>query len=95
MTSTRGTLESVFITGLCRDCLRRSPLPVAGGVAAGTGSAYTEVTPGTTIDLSATAVGLASPVYTAVDRTLASGGVYTVFVLGGPSPATGVLRQDR
>ena len=70
-------------------------LPVAGSVAVGTASGYTEVAPGTTIDLSATAVGLASPVYSAVDRTLASGGVYTVFVLGGPSPATGLLRQDR
>ena len=37
----------------------------------------------------------ASPVYSAVDRTMVSGGVYTVFVLGGPSPATGLLRQDR
>lgn len=70
-------------------------LPVAGGVAAGAASPPIEVSPGTTIDLSATAVGLTSPVYTAVDRTLAAGGVYTVFVLGGPSPATGLLRQDR
>lgn len=75
--------------------LTADALPVAGSVAAGTASAYTEVAPGTTIELSATAVGLASPVYSAVDRTLASGGVYTVFVLGGPSPATGLLRQDR
>lgn len=75
--------------------LTADALPVAGGVAAGTASGYTEVAPGTTIDLSATAAGLASPVYSAVDRTLASGGVYTVFVLGGPSPATGLLRQDR
>jgi Domain of unknown function (DUF4397) len=70
-------------------------LPVAGGVAAGAASSYAEVTPGTTVALIATAAGLASPVYSAVDRALVSGGVYTVFVLGGPSPATGLLRQDR
>lgn len=75
--------------------LTADALPVAGGIAAGMASPYTEVAPGTTIELRATAVGLANPVYSTVDRTLASGGVYTVFVLGGPSPATGLLRQDR
>lgn len=70
-------------------------LPVAGGITAGTASAYTEVVPGTTIDLSATVAGMTSPVYSATDRTLMSGGVYTVFVLGGPAPAAGLLRQDR
>lgn len=70
-------------------------LPVAGGLAAGTGSAYTEVLPGTTIDLVVTAAGQPSPVWLAFDRTLLSGQVYTAFVLGAPTAATGVLRQDR
>jgi len=70
-------------------------LPVAGGLVAGTASPYTEVAPGTTIDLSATAAGITAPVYVATDRTLSSGGVYTVFVLGGPTPPAGLLRQDR
>ena len=70
-------------------------LPVASGLAAGAGSPYAELLPGTTIDLTVTAFGVPSPVWTATDRTLLSNQVYTVFVLGAPTAAAGVLRQDR
>ncbi len=70
-------------------------LPVASGVAAGAASAYTEVAPGTTVALSVSADGVPTPIFNAADRVLAAGGVYTVFMLGAPSPAVGVLRQDR
>lgn len=70
-------------------------LPVASGLLAGAGSAYAEVLPGTTVDLAVSAAGQSAAVWTATDRTLQSGKVYTVFVLAGPTPAAGVLRQDR
>jgi len=70
-------------------------LPVAGGVAAGTASAYAELASATGVALNVTAAGVGVPVFATTDRTLAAGAVYTVFVLGGPTPATGLLRQDR
>ncbi len=70
-------------------------LPVAGGVLAGTASAAVDVDPGTSLALSVNAAGVGAPVFEAMDQTLAAGSVYSVFVLGGPLPAIGVLRRDR
>ena len=54
--------------------------------------AYAELLPGTTIDLTVTAFGVPSPVWTATDRSLLSNQVYTVFVLGAPESASTVFR---
>jgi hypothetical protein len=70
-------------------------LPVASGVAAGTASAYGSANANAVADLEAAAVGVAQPVYTATDRPLAAGTVYSVFVVGPQGATTGILRQDR
>jgi hypothetical protein len=70
-------------------------LPVADGVAAGSASAYASLAATTTAQLSVTAAGRAAPLFSAVDQRLDAGAVYTVFVVGVPSAAVGILRKDR
>lgn len=70
-------------------------LPVAGSVAGGSASEPKEVLAGSGLELRVTAVGVPAPVFVGSDRSLASGGVYTLFVLGDPAAADGILRQDR
>ena len=70
-------------------------LPVADGVAAGSASAYASLAATTTAQLSVTAAGRAAPLFSAVDQRLDAGAVYTVFVVGAPSAAVGILRKDR
>jgi len=70
-------------------------LPIAGNLAVGTASAFTELPAAASIDMVVTASGAVLPVATLIDRSLSSGGVYSVFVLGSPSAVTALLRQDR
>lgn len=69
--------------------------PVADGVEPGTASTAVQVDAVTTGALSVTAPGRGSPVWQGVDQVLASGGVYTLFIVGAEASATGILRKDR
>jgi len=64
-------------------------------VTAGAASAYASLEATTTAQLSVTAAGLAAPLFGAVEQRLDAGAVYTVFVVGPPSAAVGILRKDR
>jgi len=70
-------------------------VPVADGVLPGAASAYASVDATLTAQLSVTAAGLTAPLYGAVDQPLAAGAVYSVFVVGAPGAAVGILRKDR
>lgn len=70
-------------------------VPVADGVTAGAASGYASLTATTTAQLSVTAAGLAMPLYTAIEQRLDAGAVYTVFLVGRPATAVGILRKDR
>lgn len=73
--------------------------PVADSVAIGTASAYTSVVPtrggGTDGVLSITALGVTTPVFTAVDQVLQAGSVYSVFLVGPQAAPVGIVRRDR
>lgn len=69
--------------------------PVADGVAPGTASAAAQVDAVVDGALSVTAPGRGSPVWQADEQALAAGSVYTLFVVGRESTATGILRKDR
>jgi hypothetical protein len=68
--------------------------PVASGIVPGTGSAAAEVASGSQVSLTVSAPGVGTPIFSASDQALLADGVYTLFVLGGPTPA-GILRRDR
>lgn len=70
-------------------------VPVADGVTAGAASGYASLTATTTAQLSVTAAGRAAPVFGAVEQRLDPGAVYTVFLVGRPETAVGILRKDR
>ncbi len=70
-------------------------VPVADGVAPGAASAYASLAATTTAQLSVTAAGLAAPLFSAVEQRLDAGAVYTVFVVGAPTAAVGIVRKDR
>ena len=70
-------------------------VPVADGVGPGVASGYASLDATLTAQLSVTAAGLASPLFSAVDQPLVAGAVYTVFVVGAPTAAVGILRKDR
>ena len=70
-------------------------IPVADGVAAGAASAYASLAATTTAQLSVTAAGLAAPLFGAIDQRLDAGAVYTLFLVGRPAAAVGILRKDR
>jgi hypothetical protein len=69
--------------------------PVAVGVTRGTASGYAEVRGTTTAGIRVTVAGVSTPVFRAVDQTLAAGAVYTVFVVGSAARPVGILRKDR
>jgi hypothetical protein len=68
---------------------------VADGVVPGAASAYASVEATLTAQLSVTAAGLPAPLFSAVDQPLIAGAVYTVFLVGQPTAAVGILRKDR
>jgi hypothetical protein len=70
-------------------------IPAAGGVAAGTASSPTQVDASTDATLTVTAVGRSSTVWTATERTLAAGAVYSLFMVGPVDSPTGILSKDR
>lgn len=69
--------------------------PVADGVLGGTASTPMQVDANAAATLTVTAVGRGSPLWSAVDQSLAAGSVYTLFVVGGVNAPTGILRKDR
>lgn len=69
--------------------------PVADNVAQGAASAATSLEGTTKASLSVTALGVALPVYSAIEQELKSGAVYSLFVVGKSASAVGVLVQDR
>ena len=70
-------------------------IPAAGGVAGGTASTPTQVDASTDATLTVTAVGRSSTVWTATERTLAAGAVYSLFMVGPVDSPTGILFKDR
>jgi len=70
-------------------------VPVADGVMAGRASAYASVESTTTARLSVTAAGLADPLFSGIEQRLDADAVYTLFVVGAPTSAVGILRKDR
>jgi hypothetical protein len=70
-------------------------LPVADSVASGFASGYAQVANSTTAQLSVTAAGVATPLYSANTQTLLAGATYSVFMLGSSTAPVGVLRRDR
>lgn len=70
-------------------------LPVADGVAAGSASPYASTPASSTARLAVTALGQATPLFTAVDQRLEANAVYSVFVVGAAAAPVGILRKDR
>lgn len=70
-------------------------VPVADGVAAGAASGYASLTATATAQLSVTAAGRPTPLFRAIDQRLEADAVYTVFLVGEPATAVGILRKDR
>jgi Domain of unknown function (DUF4397) len=69
--------------------------PAASDVASGTASAFASLNKADDVRLDVTGPSYPSPLYTTEDLDLQGLGVYTVFVLGGHTAPTGVLRKDR
>ena len=70
-------------------------LALASDLAVGTASAYSTINAASSARVDVTAASAVAPVYTATEVNLQSLGVYTVFVLGGNSTPTGVIRKER
>lgn len=70
-------------------------IPAAGGVTAGTASPPAQVDASTDATLTVTALGRSSSVWTATERTLAAGAVYSLFMVGPVDSPTGILFKDR
>ena len=68
---------------------------VASDVAYGNASSYTQVTTATAARIEVTSPLSTTPLFLAKDVALPSRGVFTVFMLGGASTPTGVLRRER
>jgi hypothetical protein len=67
----------------------------ASDVAVGTASSYSNLTSNDSARVDVTTASLSTAVYSATEVNLQVQGVYTLFVLGGNSAPTGVLRKDR
>lgn len=72
-------------------------LPVATDVALGTASPYGLVAVNTKAGITITAAGASAPLVQLTDQVIEAGGVYSVFIVAGSSPATpqAFLRRDR
>jgi hypothetical protein len=68
---------------------------VASDVAVGSASSFAVLTANDSARIDVTAASSSAAVYSATDVNLQAQGVYTLFVLGGNSTPTGVLRKDR
>lgn len=67
----------------------------AADVARGNASSFISIASGTGRRLDVTAATAADALYTSESTTIQAGAVYTVFVLGGQTNPTGLLRKDR
>lgn len=70
-------------------------VPLPDTAAPGLASGYTLTPATTTGQISVTAAGLSTPLFSAGSQTLVAGGTYSLFVLGAPGSVVGVLRKDR
>jgi hypothetical protein len=71
-------------------------VPTLSDVSAGEASSYdTSITASTTAALSVTDATTSQPLFSQSPATLASQGVYTLFMFGSASSPTGVLNEDR
>jgi Domain of unknown function (DUF4397) len=68
---------------------------VASDVAYGNASSYTQVTTATEARVEVTSPLSATPLFLAEEVELPTRGVFTVFMLGGASTPTGILRRER
>ena len=68
---------------------------IGGDVVPGMAAAYTGVNAATSLRLEVTSPLQVAPLYALSDATLASRGVYTLFVLGESSRITSALRKER
>lgn len=70
-------------------------IPAAGGVTGGSASTPVQVDANSDATLTVTALGRSSTVWTATERTLAAGAVYSLFMVGPVDNPTGILSKDR
>jgi hypothetical protein len=70
-------------------------LPVADNVQQGSASIPAALTATSKASFSVTALGVSTPVYSAVEQELLAAGVYTLFIVGAGSAPVGVLVSDR
>ena len=75
--------------------LTSSFLPVADNVPQGTASAPAALTATGKANFSVTALGVSTPVYSAVEQELVAAGVYSLFIVGAAASPVGVLVADR
>jgi hypothetical protein len=68
---------------------------MSSDVAVGSASSFASLTANDSARIDVTAANSSAAVYSATDVNLQAQGVYTLFVLGGHSTPTGVLRKDR
>lgn len=84
------------VSGAGGDLVMKANLSLVGNaVPAGSASSYAELTATSGLQLTATASGAASPLFTATDQILAAGATYTWFVLGDAAAPAGGLIKDR
>jgi Domain of unknown function (DUF4397) len=69
--------------------------PVVEGLAPGGASEPTLVDAKASATLTVTALGRSTPAFSAIEQTLAAGGVYTVFMVGTDGAPAGFLTEDR
>jgi hypothetical protein len=69
--------------------------PVADSVAPGAASAYSGIDATATAQLSVSAAGTATPLFSAVDQTFVAAANYTVFLVGSAASPVGIVRKDR
>lgn len=69
--------------------------PLADGVAAGFASAYGTLEATSTGQISVSAVGTTTPLFSDDEQNFVAAGTYSVFVVGAASAPVGIVRKDR
>lgn len=96
VTASRAKVRLVHgVTGLDPLTLSVDYLPVATDLAEGTASTPATLASSSAARVDVTAASAAQPVYSVDSVNLQTGSVYTVFVLGGNTAPTGVIRKER
>jgi hypothetical protein len=70
-------------------------LSLVADLAAGAGSGYVIAPANNSARVDVTAPSVVAPVFSDTDATLLASSVYTVFVLGGNTAPTGLIRKER